>query len=482
MVELTAFSAWYLPIALAIGLWWRAVLPALLVVSVVLHAPAAMVLEIGGTRFGISPFLFACGLVGIDLGRRAVRERRLAIAGRDVDGASRLWLAFLAWTVLSALLLPHLFEGLPVHLLGAREPVLEPPRPLHWGPGHLGQIVNALALAIVLAWLHQVRSPRTVRSLFVGFAVAVVLAFGVGLYQRLAMQGVVAWHPEFWGSNPSYNQNFLARTYGPNIGRVGLPFTEPLYASVWFALAAAATFCWWVYGRELRSRALAAGLFVLALLGLANSLGTAGILAFGLSAGMLVLFHACHGWRFATRLTSVVLVWPLALALLAAGWLVAAILLDQADWFARWSDSGYRWVHDKYVELFQGYRHRADRQALHVFVATWGLGAGAGSVRASGYLTALLGNMGVPGLVLFLSGLVATARAVWCSRDEIGRAALAWAGGLIALLVGIGGGISDQAWPPTWMMLFGGVALVLIARAPEEKSWRQAGPEEYDSR
>lgn len=475
MLSVTAFGWGYLAVAIVVGLGFRPAILALLVVSAVLHAPAVVVLDFGGARFGLSAFLVTCVLVGADLLRRVVARRTLQMQPHDALVPSLIWFGLLGWTVAGSMLLPHLFEGMPVHLLSAREPVMEPPRPLRWDAGHLGQIVNAVCLLLVLVYLHQLNSRKALRALIPGFAWAILLSVCIGVYQRLAMLDLVSWYPEFWGSNPSYNQNFLVPTYGPNIGRVGLPFAEPLYAGVWFAVASAAALCWWIYGRCPRRRALAAILCVLSLGGLANSMGTAGIAAFAGFVALLVVFHAWHGRSLTSTFTSVALVLPLAVGMLAAAALLLLILSGHATWFADWSDSGYRWIHDKYVELFQGYRRDADREAIRVLAATWGLGAGSGSLRASGYFTSMLGNAGLPGLALFVAALWATAGAVYRRRREIGTAATAWGGAIIALLIGIGGGIADQAWPVAWIVLFGGVALVLAVRVEGGEECSEAG-------
>lgn len=39
---------------------------------------------------------------------------------------------------------------------------------------------------------------------------------------------------------------------------------------------------------------------------------------------------------------------------------------------------------------------------LHTFVATWGFGAGIGSIRSNGFGPAMLGSLGIPGVLLFL--------------------------------------------------------------------------------
>ncbi|MCI1710763.1 MAG: hypothetical protein LKM32_02945 [Chiayiivirga sp.] len=459
MLHLTEFGLIYLPVALLILIGFRNALPGLLVVSTVLHAPAVVVVGTEHAPFGISPFLATCGLLALDQVQRVAAQRCLLPAPAEARLPITLWLAFLAWTILSALALPHLFEGLPVRLLSAKEPVLEAARPLLWGTAHLAQAGSAFALAIVLACFVATPPARLWRSLAGGFACAIILAAAIGAYQRLAMLGWVAWYPEFWGSNPSYNQNFLVPTYGPNMGRVGLPFSEPLYAGVWFAVAAAATYCGFVYGRARSERALTGLLFALALFGLANSLGTTGILAF---AAFLTVMLAAHlGWgRHHTSLTTdLVIVLPVGIALLAGVAMVGLIIADAAPALADWSESGYRWVNEKYHEAFHGYRHDSDRDAVRVWLSTWGIGAGAGSLRASSYFTSLLGNVGLPGLVLWFAALGSTVHLVWRHRAVVARDACMWFGALLALVAGIGGGISDQAWSLAWIVLFAGIVL-----------------------
>lgn len=109
-------------------------------------------------------------------------------------------------------------------------------------------------------------------------------------------------------------------------------------------------------------------------------------------------------------LTGGLMAWAAALALFAA--------YEMADPVTAFFD---RALFDKLESASGVERMSWNAQAFRNFTDTWLLGAGLGSVRASNWLLASLGSIGLPGTLLFVAFLVTVAR-LPAGREETGAA------------------------------------------------------------
>lgn len=459
-MTVTAFGGLFLPLSLFVFLFRRAWLLPLLCVAAVLQSPSVSNVVWGERAYGITPFLWVSGLVVADLGFRIRRHGQLCFGHGQQRRLLMLWLAFAGVSLLGAMALPLVFDGLRVYLPLDKEGVEAAPIALTWSINNVAQAVNLGLIAVAMLWVvQQSRDEGLARRVWLGVVAALAVSTLVGLQQRLGWNGLIPLGDSFWASNPTYAQNY--RTWAGPVPRVSWPLVEASYGSVWYA-AAFGGFATLFLADLRRNRALLGAL--VALFALGNSLGATGVLTvllFGSMAMLGAIGAAWHkpAWRGG-------LVYRLALALLVGTCLVLALqlvlrhydLLDEAaralgSIRARWSGT-----------LFGSERSAADAHALVVVGETWGLGVGMGSNRASSYLTTLVSNTGLPGLLLFLLALSYQFYLLFNAwRWRTSAAAAFFLGSGIAGFIAVVIAIPDQNWPVFWILILGGVACLAEA-------------------
>lgn len=473
--QATSFGLVFLPLAVLVLLLRARWLLALVPLAAVMQAPAVVTLALGESRYGVTPFNAICALVAVDLARRlathAWRREPLPAVGHAARIAWLCWTGFFAVSVAGALLLPLHFSGIAVYpamVKGMSMPWTDPLVPSLSNPA---QAINSVMLWALLTWAMLLPHPsRALRTFGAGLGIALAATILAGLHQRFATAGWVPWFLDFWASNPGYNQWFFAPEYGPRaLPRVGLPFIEPSYASVWFAAIACGALAWALYGQSRQRLALAIG--ALAGVGLFNTLGTSGMFAAVAFVALLLPFHVLGGRRCSNPKVTRVL-----LGAMLAGVAGAAVVMIDYAVVRHDSLTGLReaidWTWLKLRTYAGSERDLMNRQAIEVLGVTGGLGAGAGSTRASGYFHSLLANTGIAGIGLFFA-------AWWMQMSAAVRAlrrgqalSLAVPAAAVAVLLGIASGIADQSWPVAWLACLGVFLLALRAGAPAADTQR----------
>lgn len=468
MVHLTDFGGPFLIAALWTFGWRRDWLPALVPFAAVFQAPAVVTVQLGGAAFGVTPFNIASVFAAFALLQNACSARQSCVPIPARQRAIYVWwTGFLTCAALGAMVLPHLFAAVPVYPLMALSDIQPDPVPNHWSISHLAQALNSVALWVMFTWLlSEPDRERALRMFVRGLIVALIVSVALGLYQRAAMLGISELHRDFWGSNPGYNQFFLTPEYGPAVGRVGLPFAEPSYASVWFAAATAGGITALLYG-DRQDRWILLAMIALGVIGLINTIGTSGLVALALFCSALAAFHGICGRRWARggmggNAVALALVATIGLLWLDHAWWQSAPLVPIRDVID--------WTRQKFEAYATGVRLMSNRRAWEIAIETYGLGVGAGSTRASSYLLSLLANTGLAGLALFSIATVSQARAVFEMRHA--RPTIAWAalGALACALIGVAGGIPDQNWPILWVIVMAGFALIGTSQSQAKSS------------
>lgn len=150
----------------------------------------------------------------------------------------------------------------------------------------------------------------------------------------------------------------------------------------------------YLIGGRFRDGALALGNLVFALL----ALSTTTFLAIG--AGLVIITF--HARTFLNRNTSRTAAHLLVVSL--AGLVCAICLLVMLTPFLDMaSELMDRLLLSKRKTLSGMERGAWAKTSIDAFFHTWGLGAGAGSLRGNGFLTVLLGSVGLPGTVAFMA-------------------------------------------------------------------------------
>lgn len=474
--EATALGWLFLPLAALALLVRPRWLMALVPVAAVMQAPAVGTVALGDSRFGVTPFNALCGLTGLHLVRLALgyasrsRQESWPAIPRLAGWTWVLWTAFLAVSIVGALVLPTLFAGTPVFPAFTRGISMPWTEPLHPSASNIAQALNCTALWVLLTWAMLLPArARVLQSFGFGLAVAFAITIIAGLHQRAAAAGWVPWLMEFWGSNPSYNQWFHAPEYGPAaMFRVGLPFIEPSYASVWFAAAFCGGLTWAIYSR--RGQRVALGVTLLAGLGLASTLGSTGLLAVFAFLALLVPFHLLGGRRHSDPRALRALWVPLAVG----GFTLGLLLIDWVWWrteaLTPLRDS-VEWTWQKLATYVGSGRDLMNRQVGEVLMQTHGLGVGAGSSRASGYFHSLVANTGLVGAAFYFAALLVQWRGATRAIRVDRPLTLLLPAAAYAVLLGVAVGIPDQSWPVVWLAWLGLFLLALGGNEtpPDEK-------------
>ena len=446
-MQLTAFAA-----VLAAALLARSMsLAGLVLVSTVLQATSVLNVQVGGAggkgvaAYGVSPYMVMALVVGLVLLVRCVQDRGLRWP-RHLQWPLGLFVAYIAVALAGAWVLPQQFSGLPVNLL-VEMYGLNALSPLRPSLANVVQAINLCVHGVVLVFMVQAaQRPDGLKGLAAGTVGALGLVLVVGFYQQWASwKGLPGWLP-FLANNPGYEQASVA---GQFIWfRVGLPFTEPSYASAY--LAATSLGCWAVvfWGRGWRWAVAAA---LLSTAGLINTLGATGLAAAGGAMAVLMSAAVVHALRPNTELNMRLRPALLCVVVLLAstwGWLA----LENSSYKPQLSGLMENVIVSK-VQLQDGVRELSNKRALEIVQETYGLGVGLGSNRASSFFASLVSNTGVLGALLFFCMLLSL---LWryFKATRLTDMQIFVAAALPTATLAMGLGIPDLNLPMYWGFIF----------------------------
>jgi hypothetical protein len=401
MVQVTAFAAVFVAVLFSQTMN----LAGLVIVSTVLQATAVFNVPIGGAggkgvvAYGVSPYMLMALVVGIVLLVRFVQGRGFKLA-QHLRWPFGLLVAYALIAIAGAFALPVWFDGLPVNLLVDLEGINQL-APLHASLSNPVQAINlCVHLSVLLFMLQAVKRNDGPNGLKAGVAGALILVLAIGFYEQLAAK--VGWPSivSYWSSNAGYYPASVV-PMGFFIDRVGLPFTEPSYASAYLAATTLGLWAVTLLGRGWWWAVMAA---LVSSLGLINSLGSTGLAAGGVAMTVLFLWILINALRPATCLS----------VRLRAAVMCALLLLASTFGYQVYSESTVKPKVDAMVkslilekaELKDGVRELSNKRALEIVQETYGLGVGMGSNRASSFFASLVSNTGVLGAALFCAMLV----------------------------------------------------------------------------
>lgn len=338
----------------------------------------------------------------------------------------RLWLLFAIFAVTTAAVLPFLFRGLPV--FGPEQTIDDNfihPTSLHF---QFANVIQSSFLVLnVLVVIAAAKEGLHVSAAHQAFKWLSYIAFSVVLLQALFFRVGLPFPEKLLVNNPGYG---LVQMNVNQVRPAGT-FTEPSMAGAVLASILAAFLWKYFEGQSSIARCL---LPAAACLLVASS---SSLLAACIAVGILVLTHPVIRLPWFIKITTLkrLSVFFLLLAGLAFVMFIPSlrtILLAQT---IEKSESSSALV-----------RFGADAFAFQIALQTYGLGVGLGSNRPSSLLTALLSQVGIVGLVLFIAACVCTFRGLPKDHRWIGIAGL-------TLLLAMGFGVPDLSFPALWVML-----------------------------
>jgi len=402
MVQMTAFAA-----VMAAALFAQTMsLGGLVLVSTVLQATAVVNVPLGSASgkdiaaYGVSPYMVMALVAGLVWLWRLGQSRRLLLQ-QHLRWPLGLLLAYWVVAALGAWVLPMWFEGMQVNLLLDKFGLnsLATLRPTL---SNMVQPVNLLVHLVVLLFLLQAaQRPYGPRGIKAGAVGALALVLAIGFYEQWALLSELKEFPSslpFWVNNAGYE---LASVAGKWFWfRVGVPFSEPSYASAYLAATTLGLWTivffgkawWWAWAAALLSS-----------LGLLNTLGATGLASAGLAFVALVIWAIANALRRSTvksvRLRAAIMCFLLVAASIGAYQTYATSNIKPKI------DVMFSEIILTRVKEKDGARQLSNKRALEIVQETYGLGVGMGSNRASSFMASLVSNTGVLGALLFCSML-----------------------------------------------------------------------------
>lgn len=452
-MELTSIGYLYIPIAL----WCffhrqEKHLVSLLLVSTVLQASAVVNIKLGIQAHGLNPFMCTVGLLALKMLPRFGTSLR-EITARSLTGIN-LWLGgYLVWAAAVTLVMPLVFEGLPVRhhsdaYFGAAVS-------LHFSVVNAWQIVGLWAVAVMFAFptVQRISQAHLHTGIKQGLLFSFILVALANLYEQAAIAMSLPSLVSFWASNPGYIQRGAIDIHtNPGLVRVGVPFSEPSYASAYLA-AFIGGICLLIH-RGHRTWQLF-GVLGLAVLVLLSTGGTTGMLALGVLAGVAWLFGVAgvangilrgklnvrsFHWVFTLLGLAV-----LALMLFAPGIAGLEIQPYISELIIRKID-----INNSGTQA----RLSADIHGLQVLKSTYGLGVGLGSNRTSSFIASILSSVGVAGALLFVGFVTGLMRDYSASFSGLACTQLFALGAVTIMLLSMCLSIPDLNLPMLWVALW----------------------------
>ncbi|ATR19576.1 MAG: hypothetical protein DI601_19865 [Azospirillum brasilense] len=299
-------------------------------------------------------------------------------------------LAFAAYAVGSALLLPNAFEGkVIVWPQPTKDAVLYLATPLRASAGNITQTMYLLlnVAAAVTTALYVTRRDLNYQLFLKAYMVGGYLIFAISLWQFASRVAGVPFPTSFFHSNTGFA--IVEQNFG-SIPRISGPFAEPAALAVYMSGVAFCSLWLCVRGHRVMWPQVS---LITSTLTILLSTSTTGIVT--VVAGMpLTLCYAAvtgggEGLQRTTRTLATLVVG--SLLLLTPLLILKPEIIDAVDKIAEITMS--KQDGESYAE-----RTSWDLDAVQATVSTFGLGVGWGSFRSSSLIPGLLANGGVPGL------------------------------------------------------------------------------------
>lgn len=388
-----------------------------------------------------------------------LRNRELNFLKIDaLRGPALGWALFFIIAITSAFAYPFLFKGIQVFPVESFD---NGTHALQWRPVNAVHAINLAVICMLCIYVIKIApSHDTINLWLTGFAIAFIISLMCLALQRAIALGWLTDIKIITASlNPNYYQHPPDVIFG-SYRRISWPFTEPSYASTWFAATYAAGLSLLVFGKR---PWLGVSVILTSLFGILNSLGGAGlasILVFTMIILMLATYFIVAEKHFRRRQTSLRL-------MLFFGMLAAVIsglsILNKHKIFNQVSVSN---IYSKVVlpralasEQSGPIRLLSNREAIRMITETHGMGVGLGSNRASSFAFSMASCLGIIPTLLFFSLLIIQGVLILRSGLE-STFNLVIAGGTAGAILGVIAGIPDLNWPAFWIWIIAGIGIL----------------------
>lgn len=367
---------------LATYLWFRAkgdILPVIMFMSV-FQAASVLNVNLGGSILGIGPSYLLLSVAATKIFRR---NQKGVCVGRPLTSTTALIVAFTVYAAISAFAGPAVFQGVLF-----TNPKFGSLVPLEWSAGFLPQLIYLLG-SVSLYWMAAYKATAAELSKALNWYVGgTVLAAGVAIYQFVAMKTGLPFPSEILHTNPSYGIFHAYELDG--LPRMNGTFTEAATAAFFLATSLALSI-WKVLTGPVTVGAVAVNVMIFA--GLFLTISTTGYICL-IFIVCVALWLYISKWRGNACDRSAKLL--LSVPVIA---IVGFVLVNPTgqEFISQLLHSS---LLDKPQTLSFQERTQWNSDAYSTATHTYWLGAGWGVCRASSIFPTLLGNVGIPGVLL----------------------------------------------------------------------------------
>lgn len=451
-MELTLIGYFYLPIAL----WCffhrqEKQLVSLLLVSTVLQAASVVDIKLGAHAHGLNPFMCTVGLLVLKMLPKFSAYLR-GVSGWTPTGPGLLLGGYLLWAATLTLVMPLFFEGALVRT--PHDAYSGATVPLKFSLVNAWQVVGLGAVAVMFAFpaVRGISRGDLQAGIMQGLLVSFIVVALANLYEQLAHAIGLPSLVSFWASNPGYNQEGVVDTTYPGVTRIGVPFTEPSYASAYLAsfiggvcmLINRGRRTWYIYGAVVLS-----GLVLL------STGGSTGLVATTLMVAGGALFYAArlaHNLFF-RKSDKRSFQWMFILF----GLTVVALTLFMPSLAGTKMQAYFSGLFSGKLDISNSgtlARLHADLHGFQVLKETYGLGLGLGSNRTSSFISSMLASVGVVGMFFFMGFVYQLMRDFASRFSTLSGPQLFALGAAVMMLLPLCLSIPDLNLPMLWAAMW----------------------------
>jgi len=322
---------------------------------------------------------------------------------------------FFVYCCLITLFMPFVFDGIEVVSPGQDNGTYAK---LHFSLKHILQIIYIALHVIVIIILKTISNRFLFLKIFKLINSLILFVSIIGFWEFFAkVSETYAFPSDFLYNNPSYAQYWLQGI------RLNSTFTEPSYAGAFLGASVA----YLLYSR------INVKLLVIAAIALILNLSGTGLVSFSLFCFFSLLIEKQNRGKYIFIIMMFILIITVFISLIGYKDLMYDMLIYKAD-----SQSG---TERSSIILF----------TINLLEETYFLGLGLGSHRCFSFLTGMMANIGIVGLLLFFWYIFIILRPICKSRNRYAKGLLAFD---ISLFFALCIAIPDFTFPVLWMSIF----------------------------
>lgn len=466
-INITYIGYLIIPLAFIVLIFKPKYLITLLISVSVLHASSVLNGSINNFQYGLSPYYFVAICILLRLLNILLSHRNSLVINSNMKYFTYILLVFWMWSVISAFLLPYLFQGVEVYnpRLGL-DLQYKHHATLEWTFSNLAQAIYLTLNMAVIIYAFLIDENHSLYYVTIGIKLAIIIVCFLSIWQVLSSYLILQFPYNIFNNNISYYQGY--NQYIGSIRRLVSSFSEPSFAGAYLASIEVGLLS--VYLNNSLSKNKQILLFILILVTfslLIQTFATTGYLSL-LIGNIILLFKYKPFYR--SRKSIYTRKWlycfiSYIIILLIISFCIT-ISYKHANINVEDIQAGYT-VNEGSVsvigKLFSSalikdtksdsfvHRTAADIYAIKIFVSTYGLGAGLGSNRSSSLITTLLSTIGIIGVTSFIMLIYSVIRGIikiHCDKYSNICKYTYWS--LLTLLIAHCISIPDISFPPLW--------------------------------